>query len=73
MNEFEQFVSNWYFENVNQFSLETGLFADFFRELNLKSITKKMFLKACNILYQFQKSIEKEMIEGEIEKRKRNG
>jgi len=70
MSEFEQFTSNWYFENVSTFALDTGLFADFFRELNLKGITKKLFLKACNILYRFQKSIEKEMIEEEIEKRK---
>jgi len=73
MNEFEQFVSSWYFENVSNFALDTGLFPEFFKELNLKGIVKKMFLKACNILYQFQKSIERELIEEEIERRKSNG
>jgi len=73
MSEFEQFASSWYFENVSAFTLETGLLSEFFKELNLKGITKRLFLKACDILYQFQKSIEKEIIEEDIEKRKRNG
>jgi len=73
MSEFEQFVSNWYFENVNPFTQETGMLSDFIRDLDLKGVAKKMFLKACNMLYLFQKSIEKEMIEEDIEKRKRNG
>jgi len=71
MSEFEQFVHNWYFENVNLFTLETGMLSELIRELDLQGITKRLFLRACNLIYQFQKSIEKEMIEKEIEKQKR--
>lgn len=71
MNDFEQLVCNWYFENVNTFTLETGILADFIKDLNLEGVSKKLFLKACNILHLFKKSIEKEMIEEEIERRKR--
>lgn len=72
MSEFEQFVHNWYFDNVNTFTQETGLLTDLIRELNLKGITRKLFLKACNLLYLFQKSIEKEMVEKEIERKRKN-
>ena len=73
MSEFEQFVSNWYFENVNPFTLDTGLLSEFMKEMDLKGMAKKLFFRACNLIYLFQKSIEKEIIEKDIEKRKRNG
>ena len=43
------------------------------KEMDLKGMAKKLFFRACNLIYLFQKSIEKEIIEKDIEKRKRNG
>jgi len=49
---FEIFCFSWFRINVNQFTFDARLISDLLKELKLKSIDKRLFLKALNMIYQ---------------------
>lgn len=57
---FEVFCLNWFYENVSSFTFQTNLIGELMRELELKGMTKKIFLIAMNMIFNHQLSIERE-------------
>lgn len=71
LTEFERLCWNWYHENINPFTLDTGLVGEAVKELNLERIEKKLFLTASNMIYQHYGAIRDEMIQKEMDKKRR--
>jgi hypothetical protein len=44
LSRFELFCLTWFCENVTQFTREAGLVAEMFKELELKGLTKRLFV-----------------------------
>ena len=68
---FETFCLNWYFRNVNQFTMEAGIMGDYIREIGYKGIERGIFLKALNMIHQNNFMIQNERAEMEMEKRRK--
>ena len=50
--EFEIFCFSWFRSNVTQFTFDAHLIGKLLDELELKEITKRIFLKASSMIYQ---------------------
>ena len=50
--EYEIFCFSWFRINVTQFTFDAHLVGKLLDELKLKELTKRLFLKALNMIYQ---------------------
>lgn len=51
LTEWEGWAFSWYGENVSSFTREMGIIADCFKELELGGASRRLFLKAMNMVY----------------------
>ena len=72
LTKFERFCWNWYFENINQFTLEAGIAGENIKELGLKGMMKNLFLRALNMIYQNNLSIQNERTEKLMEEKRKS-
>ena len=52
MSEFEAACFNWYCTSVNQFTMESGILPELFKEIGLRGRALRLFLRAANLIYQ---------------------
>ena len=62
---FETGIWNWYFENVNRFTLETGIIAEEFRRASPTRIFRKIVLAGLNAIYLAFRDVAEERAESE--------
>lgn len=70
LTDFEAFCLIWHYENVNYFTFQTGILGESVKELELKGLRRRLFLKAQNMIYNTELSIEAERRDKEMSKRK---
>lgn len=68
LTEFEAFCLIWHYENVSYFTIQTNILGEMVKELELKGIRRKLFLKAQNMIHNAEFSIEIERRDEEIRK-----
>lgn len=51
LTEFEFFSLTWFRANINQFAFDAHLVGELMKELELKDIARRLFLKVVNMIY----------------------
>lgn len=72
LTEFELFCFYWFRSNVSQFTFDAHLIGELINELELKDMTKKLFLKASSMIYENDSKISQAKMRKDMES-KRHG
>jgi hypothetical protein len=60
LSEWELFCIDWYYSNVNSFTLECGLIARGFGKLRLDDLSERLFFRALNSIHTIESKIRDE-------------
>ena len=71
-SEWELFCIDWYYANVNSFTLECGLVGRGFEKLGLDDLSERFFFRALNSIHVTEAAIRDEKMKAEIERQQRD-